>query len=59
VTRFVIQDTSGSSVCFEAESRDPKISTPDLCKAWLQRLRAAHATYLGDFGKASNTALLM
>eukprot|EP00047_Mylnosiga_fluctuans_P011015 m.19282 g.19282 ORF g.19282 m.19282 type:complete len:318 (-) comp3420_c0_seq1:62-1015(-) len=54
-----ILDTKGREYNFEAESRDPKHTSAELCSRWLAKLRAALTLAPGDFGKASNTALLM
>lgn len=58
-TRIVIQDTRNREYNFEVESRNPNISSPELCRAWLTRLRQILALSPGDFGKSTNTAMLM
>ncbi len=57
--RIIIEDTKGREYNFETESHDPKITSTELCRAWLGRLRALLLMAPGDFGKASHTALLL
>jgi len=57
--RIVIQDVKDREFNFEAESHDPKVTSAQVCRMWLLRLRRLLGMAEGDFGKASNTALLM
>lgn len=58
-TRIIIQDMKGKEYNFEAESHNPNISSAELCRTWLSRLRQALNMAPSDFGKATNTALLL